>query len=168
MIKRFAPTPNIDLSECCYNGYVGVLAVQHLDVNGNLIKITQAPNLIVDNARPILTHLLAEATATKAIGYIAVGTGTTAPTSGDLDLESRTGPNGVIGVTFSYPAADRVQFEATLPNGTGSSDYNNQTLTEAGLITSEVSGFLFARQTHGGIYKTSSIQLKYIWTIIFT
>ena len=152
---------NLDLSNNIYSGYSGVLQIQHLDKDGNIIKVTHAPNVITYDARTILTYLLAgDSSAAKFVKYLNVGTVVTAPTRSDTAL---LGQVDQVALTYTFPAVDRVTFEGILPNVTPA---NGSTLREAGLFNED--GQMFARQVYGDIAKDAAIQLKYIWTIIFT
>lgn len=151
----------IDLSNNYYNKYVGILQIQHMDVNGNILKITNAPNVITYDARTIMTYLIAGNNLTsKYLKYLKVGTDNTVPSRSDTALIALVDS---VAVTYTFPNIDRVVFEAILPNVTPA---NGNTLREAGLFNEDAQ--MFARQSHGDIAKTAAIQLKYIWTIIFT
>ena len=151
---------NLDLGESVYNKYVGTLQIHEIHDDGNVI-IRKAPNIITYDAREILAYLLAgDNLVDRYVKYLQVGDDVTAPTRNDTTLANSV---DTVGVTYTFPLVDRVQFEAILPNVTPA---NGSTLREAGLFNN--SGKMFSRQVHGDIAKTSAIQLKYIWTIIFT
>lgn len=151
----------IDLSDNIMKKYTGILQIQELDAEGNVIKLHLAPNTITYDARAIMSQLLAGDNLTdRYVKYIKVGTSNTAPTRSDTALVALV---DTIDLTYTFPAVDRVVFEGILPNVTPA---NGSTLREAGLFNNN--GQMFARQVYGDIAKTSAIQLKYIWTIIFT
>jgi hypothetical protein len=151
---------NIDLSDNVFSKYVGVLQVHEIHKNGD-IKIHHAPNTITYDARTIMTQLLAgDSLVERYAKFLKVGTSNIAPTRNDTALG---GLVDTVALTYTFPDVDRVQFEGILPNTTPA---NGSTLREAGLFNNN--GNMFARQVHGDIAKTSAIQLKYIWTIIFT
>ena len=151
----------IDLSECVVPKYTGILHIEHLDKDGNVLHVTHSPNTITYDARTLLTYLLAgQSMSNKYVNALAVGTNGTAPTRNDTALGTQV---DTLPVTYTFPQSDRVVFEAILPNSTPA---NTSTLREAGLFNTDLN--MFARQAYGDIYKSSAIQLKYIWTIIFT
>lgn len=143
----------------------GEVSIKILDLGGKVLHEYQAPNTIVYGARMILAKLLvaADHTTTK-ISKMKVGTGTTTPTRNNTTLVSDP-VVATLTATNTFPTGKpgHVEFQATLGGGEG----NSSTLTEVGLFT-EDGTTMFARQVHGGIQKTSSIQLQYTWRIIFT
>jgi hypothetical protein len=151
---------SLDLEHNLMYRYTGILQIHEIYSDGNII-IRHAPNVITYDARPIMTYLLAgENLANKYIQFLKVGTVNTAPTRSDTALLNLV---DTVGVTYTFSAVDRVVFEGILPNTTSC---NGQTLREAGLFNN--AGQMLARQVYGDIAKTNAIQLKYIWTIIFT
>ena len=150
-----------DLNDNVYKGYRGYLQIQELDAQGKLIRSINTPNVITYDAREMLTFLLAGyQSASTYAKYLRVGTDNTAPTRDDTALGNQVDS---VELTYTFPDVDRVQFEGILPNTTPSNGY---TLTEAGLFSENDN--MFARQIYDGLGKTSAVQLKYIWTIIFT
>jgi hypothetical protein len=153
----------LDLSHNFYNKYAGFLQIHHLDAEGKVLHITDAPNVITYGARSILTHLIAgDSLSNTYINSLEVGTDNTVPARTDTALGNKVDE---VGITYEYPVIypDRVVFTGILPNTTPA---NGSTLREAGLTNSN--GELFARQVYGDIAKTAAVQLKYIWTIIFS
>lgn len=150
----------IDISDNMANKFVGVLEIHEIHDNGEVV-VRHTPNVITYDARRIMSYLLSgENRDNKYAKYIRVGTNNTAPTRSDTALVTEVDN---FALTYTFPAVDRVVFEGILPNV---SPANGQTLREAGLFNNDAQ--MFARQIHGDIAKTSAIQLKYIWTIIFT
>lgn len=151
---------NIDLSDNVYNKYIGMLSIEEIHDNGST-KIHHSPNVITYDARTIMSYLLVgEEAVNKFVKYLKVGNDNTTPTRNDTGLITLA---DTLSVTYTHPDVDRVVIEAILPNITAA---NGTTLREAGLFNND--GQMFSRQVHGDIAKTSSLQLKYIWTIIFT
>jgi hypothetical protein len=142
----------------------GQLTVRSIDRQGN-IHVFKTPNVIVFDARVVMSHLLVgDAVSTYKIGYIGVGLNQTAPQRSDSTLiepihyQARE--------PYDFPSGDSGQVEITATLDFDS-PANGYTLREAGLFCSD-SSTLFARQVHGAIEKDASIQLQYIWRIIFT
>jgi hypothetical protein len=151
---------NIDLSENVVGKYIGMLEIHELYADGHTI-IKHAPNVITYDARPMLAYLLAgEDSVNKFVNTLKVGTVSTAPTRSDTDLGT---VNDSVPVIYTFPAVDRVVFEGILTN---SSPANGAALVEAGLFNN--SNQMFSRQVYPVVTKTAALQLKYIWTIIFT
>jgi len=150
---------NKDLSNNIYNKYVGTLEIH--EIHKDYEKIHKAPNVITYDARQVLSFLIAgDNLVDRYIKYLQVGTDITVPTRADSALG---GTVDTVEVTYTFPDIDRVQFEGILSNTSSANGYE---LVEAGLFNN--SGQMFARQAYPIITKTSAIQLKYIWTIIFT
>jgi len=142
--------------------YEGQLIIKSVDLNGNEFTY-KTPNIITYGARDVMSHLLVgDDVATLKLANLAVGLNNTAPTRNDTSLA-----NELLQVAFTshtYPDVGQVEMTAILDF---SSPANGQVLNEAGLICADGST-LFARQVYGDITKTSSLQLQYIWRIIFT
>jgi len=150
-----------NLEDNVYNKYRGILQIQELDASGKVLRHISTPNVITYDARTMLTYLLAGNTvADNYVKYLIVGTDSTAPTRNDTALGVQVDS---VSLTHTFTDVDRVQFEGILPNTTPANGY---TLTEAALKSE--GGKIFARQIYGGLAKTIAVQLKYIWTIIFT
>jgi hypothetical protein len=151
---------DIDLGDNLVGKYVGILEIHELYDDGRFI-IKHAPNVITFEARRILTYLLAgEDSVNRFVNTLKVGTSNTAPARTDDNLGS---VKDSVPVVYTFPDIDRVRFEGILTNA---SPANNEALVEAGLFNN--SSQLFARQVYPVVTKTSALQLKYIWTIIFT
>jgi hypothetical protein len=151
---------NIDLSDNVMTKYTGVLQIHEIHEDGS-IKIHHAPNTITYGARGIMSRLIAGFNPlTNYVNQLNIGTINAVPARTDTALGNQIDS---IALTYSFPDVDRVVFEGILPNVTPANGY---TLREAGLFNSNLQ--LFARQVYGDIAKTSAIQLKYVWTIIYT
>ena len=98
------------------------------------------------------------------IGFIGVGINDTAPSRSDTSLVNEVHQQTIDAYDFPNGDIGQVEITATLDFV---SPANGETLREAGLISADGTT-LFARQVHGGITKDSSIQLQYIWRIVFT
>jgi hypothetical protein len=150
----------IDLADNVMPKYAGVLQIQGIHEDGSVVEL-YASNVITYDARTIMTHLLAGYDhPNRYVQTLKVGTVSTAPARTDTDLGNVVDS---VGVVYTFPNVDRVVFEGILAT---SSPANGQGLVEAGLFNA--SGFMFARQVYPVISKTNALQLKYIWTIIFT
>ena len=144
--------------------YEGHLTIKSIDRSGN-INIYATPNIITFDARIIMAHLLVgDAVASYKIGYIGVGSNGTAPQRSDTALVQPIHQQPIEPYDFLNGDTGQVEITATLDFDSPANGYS---LREAGLFS--VNGTkMFARQVHGVIEKDSSIQLQYIWRIIFT
>jgi len=106
-----------------------------------------------------------KATPTKTtISQFKVGTGTTAPTLSDTDLET---PVSIDGDNFKdfvtgYPTIDETNLQITTRALLLSTDANGNNLTEWGTVNSDGTPVLFSRSTFTSISKLSSIEVAFI------
>lgn len=86
--------------------------------------------------------------------YIALGTGTTAPTAGDTTLESESIRAAIS--SRGKPAAKRVRLSGVLSadQGNGVSYYEN------GAFNAITGGTMMNRNTHAAIVKTNAYELR--------
>jgi hypothetical protein len=144
--------------------FEGHLTIQSIDRKGN-IYVFDTPNIITFDARVVMSHLLVgDQVSTYKIGFIAVGLSNTAPVRADTSLVQQVHQQPI--EPYDFPSGDTGQVEITATLDF-TSVTNGNTLREAGLVSANGTT-LFARQIHGAIAKDSSIQLQYIWRIIFT
>jgi hypothetical protein len=151
----------VDIVKEC-KPYEGRLIIKSIDKNGNVF-VYDTPNVITFGARDVMSHLLVgDSVTTYKLAYLAVGLNNTAPTRDDTSLA-----NQLLQVPFTnytFPTTGQVEMTAVLDF---TSPANGQVLNEAGLICADGTT-LFARQVFGDITKTSSLQLQFIWRIIYT
>lgn len=154
----------IDIANKDLKPYEGHLQVRSIDRQGNT-HIYKTPNVITFDARKAMSHLLVgDAVDTYRIGFIGVGTANSAPQRSDTALVAEVHQQPIEPYDFPDGDVGQVEITATLDF---TSPANGNTLREAGLISNN-GILLFARQAHGDIFKDSTIQLQYIWRIIFT
>lgn len=143
----------------------GELTVVSIDKNGNVLHEYETPNTIVFDARDIMAQLLVgDSVSTVKIGKIGVGVGSVAPARADTSLVNEILKVDITGYDFPVGNPGHIEITALLDYTSGA---NGQDLTEAGLFTTDGTK-MFARQIFGSITKTSSLQLQFIWRIIFT
>lgn len=128
-------------------------------IRGRLVEVVDDRNLLVDNSKTILAHLIAGDTTNRIVTKIGFGTNGTAPVGGDTaltDLYSRA-----IG-TITYPTSASVQFAWQLDT----SEANGLAIMEFGLVTANDA--LFSRRTRAtALNKTSDMSLTGTWRINF-
>ena len=136
----------------------GHIKFEVIGPDGKIKEVKEIDNLVVTAGKNYLATWLAAASQSgKFMSYIGVGTGVTAATSGDTDLET--------------PLATRVQ--GTLSASTNV--WQNQAsfgpgvdtgaITEAGLFSASTSGTLFARQVFSAINKGAGDTLVITWQV---
>lgn len=152
---------------------VGVLQIVGIDKNGRR-KVLEEQNLVVNNARHILSQLLggkkAPAQAQKYfITHMVMGDGVdplnpSLPNPDSWSLASQRVKLEISSITF--PSENSVKFVTLMDGETG----NGFTFTEAGLVADNAPSEpekMFAIKHHGGIRKSEELMLEYNWTIVF-
>ena len=136
----------------------GKLAIWKENVHTGKSELVEVANLVVDNAKNIMAHLLGSAAvADWGIAKMVFGTGTTTPTETDVALEIPITPEK--DVTVDYPDTTSVRFTATLE----STEANGFPVAEAGLYSG--SEGMFSRVVFGPLNKTSDFRFVFRWTI---
>lgn len=142
----------------------GSVKVQLIGADGKIKQQHEDHNLIVTVGKNYLaTWLAAASQAGKFMSYIALGTGTTSPASGDTALQTEFAGGGdsrALGILTS--STNTWTNTATfLPgNCTGA-------VTEAGLFTAATVGTMFARQVFAAYNKAAGDTLIVAWTVTF-
>ena len=121
-------------------------------------ELVHVSNLVVDNAKGIMAHLLGASDLDDyAISKMVFGTGDTAPADSDVTVEVPITPQK--DVTVDYPDDSSVRFTATLE----SSEANGFPVNEAGLYSG--SEGMFARVVFGPLNKTSDFRFVFRWAV---
>lgn len=127
--------------------------------HGEMVREIVSRNMVVNGGLDLLADLFIGATTTIPRA-LAVGTGTTAPTKADTALEAEVYRSPQL-TEYSRGGTGAAIFKYYLT----ASQANGNTLTEAGLFTSNSGGTMVARVTHTAITKTSAESVTYEWTI---
>lgn len=106
----------------------GTVIVEKRDKQGNVLEKTELENLIVNSGKERVAKLLNGVSSTT-FNSIAIGTGTTSPTTSDTSLETEITRAQADG-SGAYEADYKAVFEKTFSFGSGES-YN---ITEAGVF----------------------------------
>ena len=139
----------------------GELVIEVQTPEGKKVEEHRYENLVVNNGKAIMAHLLAGDTPTTyAITQMAFGTGTTTPAVTDASLAAAITP--VKTVTADYPDSTSVRFTATL----ASDECNTFPIAEAGLYSD--SQGMFSRTTFGPLTKSSDFQFVFRWSIYWS
>jgi len=137
----------------------GDLNVLLRDTSTGEVKLEKTfPNLVVTTGKELLASRLTSATD-SVVGYMAVGSGNTAPavTNTTLVAEISRVATSVAGGT---PTGNTILYTATFPAGVGTGS-----LEEAGLFNAASSGTMLSRTTYPVINKGASDELIINWTI---
>ena len=131
------------------------------DASGNLKESKEINNVVVTVGKNFLALWLTAATQSDYfMRYIGLGTGVSAASASDTDLETPL-PTRVAGTLSS--STNVWQNQATFGPGV-----NTGSITEAGIFSASSSGTLFARQTFGVITKNAGDTLQVTWQVTFS
>lgn len=136
----------------------GQLSYVLKDSSGNIKEQNTGPNLIVAVGKAQLAALLA-GTSSTVMGFMAVGSSSTAPTSTDTTLVSELAR---VAFTSTTPVSNVVTYIANYNAGVGTG-----TIQEAGLFSAITSGIMLSRSTSITVTKTAGDTLQITWTITF-
>lgn len=144
---------------------LGSVKVQLIGPDGKVKQEHEDHNLIVTVGKSYLaTWLAAASQAGQFMSYIGLGTGTTAPASGNTTLETEFSGGGYArSLGTLTPSSNTWNNTAVFSpgNGTGA-------VTEAGLFSAITSGTMFARQTFSVYNKAAGDTLTVSWTVTFS
>ena len=96
-------------------------------------------------------------TAANTMGYMAVGTDSTAPAAGNTTLGAEVAR---VAVTSQTASTNTVTYVATFGAGVGTG-----ALTEAGLFNANTAGTMLSRTTYSVINKGSGDEMTITWVI---
>lgn len=133
----------------------GRVTVEVFDAAGALVSCVTTSNLVVSSGLNLLAQRLAGAGA--PISHLAAGTGATAPTPADTELEAEA----LRVSTAAVPAVGgTVVFRAAMPPGVGTGS-----ISEVGLFTQSTGGTMFSRAAFTPITKSPTDTAVFSWAI---
>lgn len=135
------------------------------NINGQEIEKRRIENTVVTAGRKwVLQNIISgtHAQTAEVLGYMGVGTGTTAPATGDSALGGETTRIAIGTFTTTNLTSNPPSFRAEASFAT---DQANTTLGEVALFNSSETGTMLARATFGTINKTTSNTLSISYTI---
>lgn len=140
----------------------GSVHVRLVGPDGKLKQEHTNHNLVVTVGKTYLaTWLAAASQAGEFMSYIALGTGTTSPASGDTALQTELVGGGYSRQQGTLSSSSNVwQNQCTFGPGNGTA-----AITEAGLFTASSSGTMFARQVFSAYNKAAGDTLIITWSV---
>ena len=138
----------------------GKLDIVIYDADGNIKEQREVPNIVTTAGKTFIASRMA-GTASAVMGWMEVGTSSTAAAVGDTALllpvaSSRT----ALSVSGGTPSSNTVQYACTFPAGTGTG-----ALTEAGIFNAASSGTMLCRTVFSVINKGASDSMTITWTV---
>jgi len=128
--------------------------------NGKKIEERKVKNLVVNSGLNHIADQLSDSPDESAMSYMAIGTGTTAPTSSDTALESEVAR---VALTSKTDSGSELTYVGEFGEGVGTG-----AITEAGIFNASSGGTMLARQVFSAINKGASDTLRIEWTISFS
>jgi len=134
----------------------GGLRVEIKDKDGNVKDTRELKNLVVTAGLGYIASRMKEATAT-AMGWMAIGTGTTAAAAGQTALVTEAARQALTSTTVS---SNTVEYVASFAAGTGTG-----AITEAGVLNANSGGTMLCRTVFSVVNKGASDSMTITWTI---
>lgn len=138
---------------------IGTVSITLKDKDGNIKDQRTFPNLIVTTGKSYITSRMSS-NATSVIGWIAIGTSSTAAAAGQTALQGTELFRSATTVSGGTPSTSTVLYETTYGPGQGTG-----TIQEAGLFNNSSGGTMLARTTFAAIVKGASDSLNISWTV---
>lgn len=142
----------------------GCLEIVLGDMNGNELERRKVNNVIVTAGRRWVLKQLSSAdmVTSQSIGYMGIGTTTTAPATGDSALGGETTRNAIVSFTTTNLSSNPPSWRAEC---SFASNEGNTTLAEVALLNSSAGGTMLGRATFATLNKTTSNTLSISYTV---
>ena len=134
----------------------GRLSVVLKDETGAIKEQREVDNLVVSAGLGYIASRMKDTTDT-AMGYMAIGTGSTAAAAGDTTLGTELDRNALTSTTVT---SNEIAYVASWAAGDGTG-----AITEAGIFNAASAGTMLARTVFSTVNKAASDTLSITWTI---
>jgi hypothetical protein len=136
----------------------GKVLVELYGPDGDLKEQRRVDNLVVDAGKAHIADRLSSSPGGAAMGWMAIGTGSTAPAAANTALGTEIDRNATTSIT---DAANVVTYLGNWAAGDGT----NSAIAEAGIFNASSVGTMLARATFTAINKGASDTLAITWTV---
>jgi len=136
----------------------GQVSLSLYDQNGNLKDGRKVKNLVVNTGRGFIASRMISGGA-SVMSHMALGSGSTAPATGNTALESLLGVREILDSSAS-PATGVVLYTSSFEGGDATG-----AVTEAGIFNAASGGTMLCRTTFDTINKSATDTLSVTWTI---
>tara|TARA_R110000868_G_scaffold290029_6_gene550298 strand:+ start:105 stop:551 length:447 start_codon:yes stop_codon:yes gene_type:complete len=136
----------------------GNVKIDVFSQDGLLKESQEIKNLVVNTGKYFIASRMVGASA-ATMGWMELGTGTTAAAVGDTALQSAIGSSRVALAT-STSSTNVVTYTATFPAGTGTG-----AVTEAGIFNAASAGTMLCRTVFSVVNKGASDVINITWTV---
>lgn len=133
-----------------------------LDENGNVKEEREENNMVVAAGLNHIADQLSSSPGDAAMGYMALGSGTTAATGTDTTLGNEFSTGGRNALTSRTDSGAVVTYTCTFSAGESTG-----AVTEAGILNNSSGGTLLARLVFAAINKAAGDTLAITWTLTF-
>lgn len=134
----------------------GRLSVVLKDSGGQVKESREIDNLVVASGLDFIASRMKDTTDT-VMGYMAIGTGTTAAATGDTALGTELDRNALTSTTVT---GNQIEYVAQWAAGDGIGP-----VTEAGIFNADTAGDMLARTVFDVVNKAANDSLSITWTI---
>lgn len=136
----------------------GNVKIDVFSQDGLLKESQEIKNLVVTTGKQFIASRMVGASA-DPMGWMELGTGTTAAVVGDTALQAAIGSSRVA-LTASTASANVVTYTATFPAGTGTG-----AVTEAGIFNAASAGTMLCRTVFSVVNKGVADVINVTWTV---
>ncbi len=138
----------------------GDVALVLKDKNGNVKESREIHNLVVSSGLTFICSRMA-GTSADVMSHMALGSGTTAASSGQTDLVSILGSREALDSTSS--SSNTITYVSSFEAGEGTG-----AVTEAGVFNAASSGTMLCRTVFAVVNKAADDTMSVTWTITLT
>jgi hypothetical protein len=126
--------------------------------DGVMKDCREIKNLVVTSGKTFIASLMTSASS-AVMGWMELGSGTTAAAVGDTALQSAISGSRVV-LSSNTSATNTVTYVASFPAGTGTGN-----VTEAGIFNAASAGTMLCRTIFSTVVKNSADSMSITWTI---
>jgi hypothetical protein len=137
----------------------GHLKIDHFNSKGTLIDSRFIPNLVVQVGKNYIASRMI-GTSAGVMTHMEVGTGNTAPVTGDTTLQAAVGGSRVVFSSAASTSTNTVSYAASFAPGVGTG-----ALTEAGIFNASSAGTMLCRTTFAVVNKAAGDTINISWSV---
>jgi hypothetical protein len=138
----------------------GELDIVVFDKNGAVKQTQTVENLVVNTGLAFIISRMV-GTSKSVMGFMAVGSGSTAAAAGDTALGSQLGSRKALdSTTITGSNNEKVQYVCTFAAGEGTG-----AITEAGIFNASSSGDMLCRTVFSVVNKAADDTMVITWTV---
>jgi len=136
----------------------GDVKIDIIGADGTVTDTREIKNLVVTAGKTFIASRMVGVSAT-VMGFMELGTGTTAAAVGDTTLQTAIGSSRVA-LTSGTASTNVVTYVASFPAGTGTG-----AVTEAGVFNAASAGTMLCRTVFSVVNKGAADAMSITWTI---